>query len=54
MHSLWTTLLDSKQERVRSKAEVERLKHKEEVEKELLARIRALEEQVAYWKKACI
>ena len=60
MHTLWTTLMDSKQDRARSKEfenQVERLtrklEHKEEIEKELLARIRALEEQVAYWKKAC-
>lgn len=60
MHTLWSTLLDNKQDRARSKEfenQVEclkrRLEHKEEIEKELLARIRTLEEQVAYWKKAC-
>lgn len=60
MHTLWATLADNKKDRARSKEfenEVERLKrrleHKEEVEKELLARIRTLEEQVTYWKKAC-
>ena len=53
MHTLWATMSDN---RARSR-EMEtlkcQLKHKEEIEKELMARIRALEEQVAYWKKAC-
>lgn len=57
MHTLWATLAG---DRARSKDfenQVERLtrrlEHKEEIEKELLARIRTLEEQVEYWKKAC-
>lgn len=59
MHTLWVTLQDNKKDRVRSKDfenQVERLTrrldHKEHIEKELLARIRTLEEQVEYWKKA--
>jgi hypothetical protein len=58
MHLAWETSQDVKDVRVKSKQyenEVERLKnrliHRENVEAELLAHIRTLEESVAYWKK---
>jgi hypothetical protein len=57
MHLAWETSQDVKNVRVKSKQyenEVERLKnrlvHRENIEAELLARIRTLEESVAYWK----
>jgi len=60
MHLAWETAQDVKDVRVKSKKyenEVERLKnrlvHRENIEAELLARIRTLEESVAYWKKQC-
>ena len=55
---LWSSLQETKDTKVRSKTyenQVERLtrklEHKEEIEKELLARIRTLEEQVIYWRR---
>jgi hypothetical protein len=58
MHIAWETAQDVKDVRVKSKKyenEVERLKnrlvHRENIEAELLARIRTLEESVEYWKK---
>jgi hypothetical protein len=60
MHLAWETAQDVKDVRVKSKKyenEVERLKnrlvHRENIEAELLARIRTLEESVEYWKKQC-
>ena len=60
MHLAWETAQDVKDVRVKSKQyenEVERLKyrlvHRENLEAELLARIRTLEESVAYWKAQC-
>jgi len=60
MHLSWETVQDVKDVRVKSKKyenEVERLKnrlvHRENIEAELLARIRTLEESVEYWKKQC-
>jgi septal ring factor EnvC (AmiA/AmiB activator) len=57
---LWTALEDNKNDRARSKNfenQLERLEHrlehKERIEKELLARIKTLEENVNYWKNAC-
>jgi hypothetical protein len=60
MHLAWEMAQDVKDVRVKSKKyenEVERLKnrlvHRENIEAELLARIRTLEESVEYWKKQC-
>ena len=60
MHLAWETVQDVKDTRVKSKQyenEVERLKnrlvHRENIEAELLARIRTLEESCAYWKAQC-
>lgn len=59
-HKAWEVLQENKNDKVRSKEfenEVERLKrrllHKEAVEVELLNRIRQLEHELGYWKKAC-
>lgn len=59
MHLAWETSIEVKDVRVQSKHfenEIERLKnrleHKEQVEIELLNRIRQLESDVEYWKKA--
>ena len=59
LHKTWEAGQDHKQDRIRSKEfenEIERLKrritHKEEVETELLNRIRQLEHELMYWKKA--
>lgn len=56
-HRVWESECDNKNDRVRSKDfenENERLKnrlaHKEEVEKELLLRIRTLEQERDYWQ----
>jgi len=60
MHIAWETAQDVRVVRVNSKKyenEVERLKnslvHRENIEAELLARIRTLEESVKYWQKQC-
>jgi hypothetical protein len=57
-HKAWEATQENKQDKIRSKDfenENERLKrrleHKEEVERELLARIRQLEYELEYWKK---
>lgn len=57
LHKMWEASQDHKQDRIRSKEfenEIERLKqrltHKENIEKELLARIHYLEEERDYWK----
>ena len=59
MHQAWETSREVKGVRVQSKHfenEIERLKnrleHKEHVETELLNRIRQLEKEIEYWKKA--
>ena len=59
MHLAWETSREVKDVRVQSKHfenETERLKnrleHKEQVEIELLSRIRQLESDVQYWKQA--
>ena len=58
MHKAWESSQEVKDIRVQSKKfenEIERLNrrlsHKEDVETELLARIRQLECEIAYWKK---
>jgi len=60
MHLAWETSKEVKDVRVQSKQfenEIERLRskleHKEQVEAELLARIRQLESDIEYWRKAC-
>ena len=53
-HKAWEATQENKQDKIRSKDfenENERLEHKEEVERELLARIRQLEYELEYWKK---
>jgi predicted nucleic acid-binding Zn-ribbon protein len=59
MHQAWETSREVKDVRVQSKQfenEIERLKnrleHKDQVEIELLNRIRQLESDVQYWKHA--
>jgi predicted nucleic acid-binding Zn-ribbon protein len=59
MHQAWETSKEVKDVRVQSKHfenEIERLKnrleHKDQVEIELLNRIRQLESDVQYWKQA--
>jgi predicted nucleic acid-binding Zn-ribbon protein len=59
MHQAWETSKEVKDVRVQSKHfenEIERLKnrleHKDQVEVELLNRIRQLESDVQYWKHA--
>jgi predicted nucleic acid-binding Zn-ribbon protein len=59
MHLAWETSREVKDVRVQSKQfenEIERLRHrlehKEQVEIELLSRIRQLETDVQYWKQA--
>jgi predicted nucleic acid-binding Zn-ribbon protein len=59
MHLAWETSREVKDVRVQSKQfenEIERLRHrlehKEQVEIELLSRIRQLESDVQYWKQA--
>jgi hypothetical protein len=59
MHIAWETSREVKDVRVQSKQfenEIERLRnrleHKEQVEIELLSRIRQLESDVQYWKQA--
>lgn len=58
MHLAWETAQDAKDIRVKSKQyenEVERLKnrliHRENVEAELMRRIKTLEDAVEYWRK---
>ena len=58
MHLAWETSREVKDVRVQSKHfenEIERFKnrleHKEQIEIELLNRIRQLETEIAYWKK---
>ena len=58
MHKAWESSQEVKDVRVQSKKfenEIERLNrrlsHKEDVETELLARIRQLEYEITYWKK---
>lgn len=58
MHKAWESSQEVKDIRVQSKKfenEIERLNrrlsHKEDVETELLARIRQLEYEITYWKK---
>lgn len=58
MHQAWESTKDIKDIRIKSKQfenEIERLKrrlaHKEDVETELMCRIRTLERDVEYWKK---
>lgn len=58
MHKAWESSQEVKDVRVQSKKfenEIERLNrrlsHKEDVETELLARIRQLECEIEYWKK---
>lgn len=58
LHQSWESVQEVKDVRVQSKQfenEIERLKrrliHKEEIEVELLNRIRQLEGEIEYWKK---
>jgi hypothetical protein len=59
MHMAWESVKDVKDVRIQAKQfenEIERLKrrlaHKEDVETELMCRIRTLEHDVKYWKQA--
>jgi hypothetical protein len=60
-HRLWEQAQENKSDKLRSKEfenEIERLKnrlvHKEQIERELLCRIRQIEQERDYWRKACV